>query len=246
LVRSTARGYPPRLTSVGLGGQLLLDELDRLDLVLLRSTRRRHGDGVPLAAADERARDGARHGDLPALQVRLELADEPVLHDVAALGLLERHGRPEDHAVAAGVLRDVDHLGARDPVLDLEDAALDVRLLVLGRVVLGVLGEVAVRARLGDLLHDLRTLDRLEALQLLLQPDETALGHRDAIAHLSTPFILSLPKDVHPEPCRRAFALKLVEGPKKRGRPAREARAAASSQLTRAGEAFVSTPGPRI
>ena len=44
----------------------------------------------------------------------------------------------------------VDDLRVGELGLDLGDAALDEALPLLGRVVVGVLGQVAVRARLGD------------------------------------------------------------------------------------------------
>jgi hypothetical protein len=45
----------------------------------------------------------------------------------------------------------------------------DEALLVLGRVVLGVLGQVALRARLGDGLDHGVALDRLQPVQLFLE-----------------------------------------------------------------------------
>ena len=52
-------------------------------------------------------------------------------------------------------------------VLDVLDAALDKALLLARRVVLGVLAQVAVRARLGDRLDDARAILGLEPPQLL-------------------------------------------------------------------------------
>ena len=58
-----------------------------------------------------------------------------------------------------------------DRVFDLEiqlfDRALVCRLLVAGSVVLGVLREVAVAARLGNALNDLRAFDFLQIFELL-------------------------------------------------------------------------------
>ena len=50
------------------------------------------------------------------------------------------------------------------------------RLLVLGGLVLGVLGQVALRARLGDGLDDRVALHRLESVQLFLQFFGAAAG----------------------------------------------------------------------
>jgi len=51
-------------------------------------------------------------------------------------------------------------------VLDVLDAALDESLLLARRVVLGILAEVTVRARLGDRLDDARPVLALEPAQL--------------------------------------------------------------------------------
>jgi hypothetical protein len=55
----------------------------------------------------------------------------------------------------------------------------DEALLVLGRVVLGVLRQVALRARLGNGLDDGMTLDRLEPMQFFLQLLRAAAGQGD-------------------------------------------------------------------
>ena len=54
----------------------------------------------------------------------------------------------------------VDDVRAAQPLLELGDPLLEQRLLVLGVVVLGVLGDVAELARLLDPLGDLAPLDR--------------------------------------------------------------------------------------
>src|SRR5262249_14423834 len=48
-----------------------------------------------------------------------------------------------------------------------------------GGVILGVLREIAMRARFGDLLNDTRPFDLLAVLELLLQHGVTGGGHRD-------------------------------------------------------------------
>ena len=92
---------------------------------------------------------------------------------------LEVDGRAEDDATLGVERRRVDDLRGRELALDLEDAALDEALLVLGRLVLGVLGQVALGARLGDRLDDGMTLDALQARELFLQLFEAASGERD-------------------------------------------------------------------
>ena len=86
------------------------------------------------------------------------------------LGVLvdQRHRRAELDR-RAGQLGDVDHLGALQHVLELDDAALVVRLRLLGRMIFGVFREVAVGARLGDRLDDARALDLLAMRELRLQ-----------------------------------------------------------------------------
>ena len=56
----------------------------------------------------------------------------------------------------------VDDAGVREPLLEQRDARLEMGLLVLRRVVLGVLGDVAELARDADALRDLaaRSLER--------------------------------------------------------------------------------------
>src|SRR6185503_9229524 len=101
--------------------------------------------------------------------------DDPVANLLALL-VLEPHGGGERHPVAAR--RRVDHLGGADLAVQLVDPALGEALLLAGRVVLGVLGEVAVGARLGDRLDDGGALDALEALELLLELVVARSGHR--------------------------------------------------------------------
>jgi hypothetical protein len=59
----------------------------------------------------------------------------------------------------------VSMISANAACFQLVDASLGKALLLARRVVLGVLAQIAVRARLGDRLDDLRTLDRLEVFQ---------------------------------------------------------------------------------
>src|SRR5439155_4562334 len=99
--------------------------------------------------------------------------------DLLARRVLEPHGGGEGHAVAA--LRRLDDLGAVHLALQLVDAPLDERLLLARGVVLGVLREVAVRARLGDRLDDRRALDALEAVELVPQALEARPRHRRAL-----------------------------------------------------------------
>ena len=82
-------------------------------------------------------------------------------------------------------LRHVDHVGARELVLELGDGAFVERLLLLGGVILGVLRQVAVGARLRDLLDDARPLDLLAVLEFGLEHGVTRRGHRNFVNHFS-------------------------------------------------------------
>src|SRR5207245_9040536 len=84
--------------------------------------------------------------------------------------------RAERHAVALG--RRVDQLGGAELRLELGDAGLDERLFLARGVVFGVLGEVAVRARLRDRARDRRALDPLQAVELVAELPESRARHR--------------------------------------------------------------------
>src|SRR6202043_2833382 len=73
-------------------------------------------------------------------------------------------------------------------VFQLGDAGFVMRLLFLGGVIFRVLRKVAMRALLGDMLDDARTLHRLALLQLDLKGGITASGHRNLFHHLSMSF----------------------------------------------------------
>ena len=116
----------------------------------------------PLDLADQRARDRRADRDHALLEVGLVVADDLVGDLGAAVLVLEVDGRAEDDAAVGVERRRVDDLRRGELALDLEDAALDEALLLLGRLVLGVLRQVAVRARLGDRLDDGVALDGLQ------------------------------------------------------------------------------------
>ena len=81
----------------------------------------------------------------------------------------------------AGELRDVDHLRARQFVLEFGNAPLVQGLRFLGGVIFRVLGQIAMRARFGDRLDDARTLDLLAPLQLLFEGDMAARRHGELV-----------------------------------------------------------------
>src|SRR5262249_35194870 len=66
---------------------------------------------------------------------------------------------------------------------DLADAPFDERLLLLRSVVVGVLREITVAARLLERLDHVRALDFFQALELVLEHLLPARGHRDLLSH---------------------------------------------------------------
>src|SRR6266536_81588 len=82
---------PSRLRPVGR--ELLLDELDRVDLVLALAAGRRELHDVALLLADHGPGDRRGDADLPLLQVGLELAHHLVAHLVARLRVGDGDGR---------------------------------------------------------------------------------------------------------------------------------------------------------
>ena len=97
--------------------------LDLLHLVALGAARGDDLDRGALGLADQRARERRGDRDAAGLGVGLRLADD--LPHLLLVGVLvdQRDGRAELDGVA-GQLGDVDHLGARELVLELGDAAL--------------------------------------------------------------------------------------------------------------------------
>ena len=86
------------------------------------------------------------------LNVGLILADQRVRDLLAGIQIFEDHRGSEAYSVQGEAIG-IDHLGPGELVLDLRDATLDVRLSLLGSVVLGVLGQVTVRTSQLDRLY---------------------------------------------------------------------------------------------
>ena len=89
----------------------------------------------------------------------------------------------EDAGLRGVDLALVDDAGVRDGVLELGDPGLEMALGLLGRVVLGVLGEVALGAGLGDLLRDPGALDGPGVVELVLELLEPLGGEVNGGAH---------------------------------------------------------------
>src|SRR6266478_1976569 len=149
---------------------------DDVECLLPGRKLRRHP--VTDVLADERAGQRRHDRDAPLGRVGLVRADDLVA-DLLAVLVLEQHGRGEGDAVPRG--RRIDDLGASDLPLELGDPALDERLLLARRVILGVLGDVAVRPRFGDRLGDGVSVDALEAIELVAQTLVPRARHRRAL-----------------------------------------------------------------
>src|ERR1700716_1801668 len=163
-----------------------LAPLDLGDLVGLGAAGRDDFHGSALFLADQRARQRRRDEDAPLLCIGFRLADDLPHRLLVGVLVDQRDGGAELDGVA-GELADVDNIGTRKLVLQLGDPALIVGLLFLGGMILRILRKVAMRARLGDMLNDARTLHRLALLQFNLEGGITARGHRNLFHHLSRP-----------------------------------------------------------
>src|SRR5437868_609824 len=163
--------------------------LDLGDLVGLGAAGSHDLHGRALLLADQRARQRRGDGDAALLGIGFGLADDLPYRLLLGVFVDQRDGGAE-HDGVAGELRDVDDVGARELVFDLGDAAFIVRLLFLGGVIFRVLRKVAVRARLGDVLDDARTVLRLPLLQFDLQGGIAARSHRNLFHHLFRPSIV--------------------------------------------------------
>src|SRR4029079_16270480 len=134
--------------------------LDLNDLVSFGATRGHHFDLDALLLADKGAGERRGDGNLALLGVRSGLADK--LPNGLLLGILvdQGDGRAEGDGFS-GKLRNINNFSARQLVLELRNATLVERLGFLRRMVFGVLGKVAMGARVGNLLNDARALDLL-------------------------------------------------------------------------------------
>src|SRR4051794_15422261 len=161
--------------------------LDAHDLELDGAARRGHLDHIALLVTEH----GLPHRRLvrePVVgRVGLGRADDLVLVGLPIVDVLDFHLGADRHHV----LRDVggvDDARGAELLLQAGDAALEQRLLVLGVVVLGVLGDVAELASGPDPVGDLTPLDRLELLDGRLQLFVPGLGEDDVFLHDTFPW----------------------------------------------------------
>ena len=102
-----------------------------------------------------------------------------VLKSRAAQAQLEQEGAEFHHI--AGQLAGVDDIGSGEFILKVQKAAFNEALLFARGMVFGVLRQVAVAARLGDGADHRRTIDRFQALDLLLKVVIPVRGHRNLV-----------------------------------------------------------------
>ncbi len=117
-------------------------------------------------------RVGAHHVEVTVLL--LQVPDEVALGHAVVVALVDDgHDRAGETIPSSSAL---DDLGGLDDVLELADAAFHVALLVLRRVVVAVLAEVAQQSGRLDLLGDLDPTPGGEVVELGLQPFECGAG----------------------------------------------------------------------
>ena len=120
------------------------------------------------------------------LDVGLGLADQLIGQLLVGVLVDDGHGRTELHRLA-GQVGDVDHLRAGDLVLELGQPALDEALALARGVVLGVFGEIAMLARLGDGADHLGAGHGLEMPQFLFHLGEALFGNGKSLSHATHP-----------------------------------------------------------
>ena len=123
----------------------------------------------------------------PGSRVGFGRSDDLVGVGVAVVDVLDAHLRSDRHDVGGDVLG-VDHPGRPKLFLEARDPMLQQRLLVLGVVVLGVLGDVSELARLPDPISNLATPGCFEFFDLRLEPlvafwgEDYVLFHADVLS----------------------------------------------------------------
>src|SRR5258706_1268740 len=149
---------------------------DVQDFIAFHPSRRLGVDDVAGLLADQRARDRRIDRDAALLDVGLVVADDLVGRRRLAL-FFQVHGGAEHAAPFRIQQLRVDDLRVAELRLQLGDAPLDEALLRARRFVLGVLRQVAVRARLGDRGDHAWAIHGLEALQFHAQQLRAANRH---------------------------------------------------------------------
>ncbi len=112
---------------------LALFELHAEDFVALRSARRADFGCVADGLADKRASERRLHRNLILLEIRLVRADELIGRFLVGFDVGHRDGGAKAHDLAARKLKQIDHVGAADDILELADAAFDEALALRAR-----------------------------------------------------------------------------------------------------------------
>src|SRR5204862_1305752 len=158
-----------------------------LELALL-AVGQRDADLFTALAAHERLADRGLVGQLLLGGVGLGRAHDRELQR-AALLVLDVDDRADADGVGGDVVR-VDDLGGAQTLLQLHDALLEHRLLVLGVVVLGVLRDVAELASLLDALGHVAAPVAGQLLELILELLEAFWGEDDVLGHKTEPGVV--------------------------------------------------------
>ena len=155
--------------TAALGG-----DFDLGDLQHAHAARGRHPNLLATLVAEQRLADGRLVGQLQFGRVGLGRPDDRVLGRLAGLVLDVDDGADRDDL---GVeIGGVDDRCRAKLLLELRDVGLESRLLVLGVVVFGVLGDVAELTRLLDARGDLAPSGRGQALVLRPEVGEALPG----------------------------------------------------------------------
>lgn len=125
-------------------------------------------DDVAHLVAEESRSKGRSDGYLALLEVGFALGDDGVALRHVVLGVADGDDGEQEH-LGGVYLALVEQTCVGHEFLQLGDASLEVALGLLGGVVLGILAEVALVARLGDGGAGGRTLDGNQVMQLVLQ-----------------------------------------------------------------------------
>src|ERR1700733_5855170 len=154
--------------------------LDLDNLVGLGAAGRHHLYLHALLFADQGSSERRGDGDLALFGIGLRLADNLPYRLFVGVLIDQSDGRAKGKGLA-GKLRHINNFGARQLVLKLGDAAFIERLRFLGGVIFSIFRQVAVRARVGNLLDDARPLDLLAMLEFGLKRRVSGRGHRNLI-----------------------------------------------------------------
>ena len=143
-------------------------DADVEDLEVDRAGRNLHIHAIALLVAEQRLGDRRADGELALAQVGLVFGDDRIDH-LFVVVVVEQGHLAQDLHLALVDLRLVDHPGIGDRILELGDAHLKQALGLPGGVVLRILRQVALVARLGNGCRDRRALDGTHVVELLLE-----------------------------------------------------------------------------